>query len=131
MIDLIEKEVEFSFSRASGRGGQNVNKVNTKANLTWNIYKTDLLSYREKENFKLKFPNMIKDGGSVLITSSEHRTQKLNREGALRKLEKLILKAKEFKKVRVKTRPTRSSKEKRIKNKKLQGLTKKLRQEKF
>lgn len=131
MIEEIEKEVEFSFSRASGKGGQNVNKVNTKATLSWNIYNSKLLTYREKENFKVKNPNSIKEGGLVLVSSSEHRTQKMNKDHALKKLEKLIHKAKQFKKVRVKTKPTRSSKEKRIKNKKIQGLTKKLRQEKF
>ncbi|WP_372652655.1 alternative ribosome rescue aminoacyl-tRNA hydrolase ArfB [Halobacteriovorax sp.] len=131
MIELLEKEVQFTFSRASGKGGQNVNKLNTKANLSWNIYDSKLLTYREKENFKLKYPNSIKEGGSVIITSSLHRTQKLNKDECLRKLMKLISKAKEFKKVRVKTKPTRSSQEKRIKEKKSKGLTKKLRQEKF
>ncbi len=131
MIETLEKEVTFTFSRASGKGGQNVNKLNTKANLSWNIYNTKLITYREKENFKSKYPNSIKEGGVVLVTSSLHRTQKLNKDECLRKLMKMISKAKEFKKVRVKTRPTRSSQEKRIKEKKSKGQTKKLRQEKF
>lgn len=131
MNDLLEKEIEFTFSKSSGKGGQNVNKLNTKANLSWNIYDTKLLSYREKENFKSKYPNLIKEGGLVSVSSSLHRTQKLNKDECVRKLSNIIEKAKQFKKARVKTKPTRSSKEKRIKTKKIKGLTKRLRQEKF
>ncbi|WP_052590624.1 alternative ribosome rescue aminoacyl-tRNA hydrolase ArfB [Halobacteriovorax marinus] len=131
MLEELSKEIQYSFSKASGKGGQNVNKLNTKATLVWNIYNTKLLTYRQKENFKLKFPSMIKEDGSITISSKEHRTQKLNKEECMRKLLKMCKKAKEFEKKRIGTKPTRSSKEKRIKNKKLKGHIKKMRQEKF
>ena len=62
-------EVNFQFSRSSGSGGQNVNKVNTKVTLKWNIDKTKSISSSIKERFMAKFKRRINEAGDVVVTS--------------------------------------------------------------
>ncbi|OUR97351.1 hypothetical protein A9Q84_13585 [Halobacteriovorax marinus] len=131
MIQLDPSELSYSFSRASGKGGQNVNKLNTKATLTWNLFHSKSINYSIKLRFKEKFSNMISDAGQVVITSQKHRTQTLNKGDCLDKLMNYLSKVEFAQKARKATKPTRGSKEKRLKSKKLNGLNKKLRQEKF
>lgn len=131
MIQIDPSELTYSFSRASGKGGQNVNKLNTKATLSWNLFHSKSINYSIKMRFKEMYSNMISEDGTVLITSQKHRTQTLNKGDCLEKLLNYLSKVEFPKKARKATKPTRSSKEKRLKTKKLKGLNKKLRQEKF
>ena len=121
------KEINFSYSRSSGAGGQNVNKVNSKVTLSWNIKKSKSLSNPIKERFQKLFPNRINDEGFVIITSQRFRDQPRNVGDCLEKLEEMVVKASFRPKKRRPTKPTRASKEKRLKTKKSHGDKKRLR----
>ena len=127
----LQREVQFSFARSSGPGGQNVNKVNTKAILRWNPDETDLLGEDALQRLKKLAKKWINTDGFIVIDSQEHRTQSLNKEECLSKLITLISKALQKPKKRKKTRPTKSSVEKRLSEKKRKSEIKKNRQEKF
>jgi ribosome-associated protein len=126
-----EQEYELSFSRSGGSGGQNVNKVNTKATLHWNVLGTNSLPPAVLERFFKKFGNKISADGVLTLSSQEHRTQHLNIASVIEKLHDMIESVATPPKIRKPTKPTKSSVNARIKTKKSQGDKKKKRQEKF
>ncbi len=127
-FELLEKEIKFSYSRSSGPGGQNVNKLNTKVFLKWNVLSSDAFSQEEKEILIKKFGKRIDSEGNIFIYSQESRSQKQNKEKAKEKLISLISSFLKKEKQRIPTKRTKSSQEKRILNKKLISQKKKLRQ---
>lgn len=126
-----ENEYELSFSRSGGSGGQNVNKVNTKATLHWNIHNSAVLPPVVKERFIKKYGNKISEDGVVTLMSQEHRTQHMNISEVVKKLHEMIETIALPPKIRKPTKPTKSSVNERIKSKKSKGDIKKKRQEKF
>lgn len=130
-FNIPENEYELSFSRSSGAGGQNVNKVNTKATLHWNARDTLSLPPSVKERFFKKFGNKISEDGVLTLSSQEHRTQHLNIASVVDKLHEMIESIAIPPKIRKATKPSKSSVNARIKTKKAKGDTKKKRQEKF
>ena len=112
-------ELIFTASKSSGPGGQNVNKVNTKVELRFNIENSNLLSDEEKELLFEKLSNKINKLGELIVTSQSERTQLQNKEKAIEKLNLLIENALKIKKKRKKIKVPRSLKEKRLKDKKL------------
>lgn len=120
-------EISEHFSRSSGKGGQNVNKVSTKVEARWNINESEAFSEEEKKKIKAKYPNRINDKGELIVTSEETREQSKNREDAIKKLNDLVGQALKEERERIPTKPTKSSKEKRIEKKKHRGETKKMR----
>ena len=124
-------EYELSFSRSSGAGGQNVNKVNTKATLHWNAMKSQSLPPAVLERFLKKFGNKLSEDGVLTLSSQAHRTQHMNIADVIKKLHEMIESIAIPPKVRKATKPTKSSVHERIKTKKSQGDKKKLRREKF
>lgn len=124
-------EYELSFSRSSGAGGQNVNKVNTKATLHWNALKSQSIPPAVLDRFLLRYKNKINDEGTLTLTSQEHRTQHMNIEAVIKKLHEMIESVATAPKIRKPTKPTKSSINERIKSKKSQGEKKKSRREKF
>ena len=123
-------EYNFSFSRSSGAGGQNVNKLNTKATLTWDIDQSSACNDDVKERFKEKYQRYLV-AGLVVIHSQKHRSQKMNIEDCINKLESLLATVLLPPKARKKTKPTKSSQKKRLDSKSKQSKQKKLRTEKF
>jgi ribosome-associated protein len=129
MIDkeLIIKEIEFKAVRSSGKGGQNVNKVSTKVELRFDVVNTMLFSKNEIYRLHDKLKNRISNDGILVLSSDSERTQLGNKRKVLEIFFDLIEMALKRPKRRLKTRPTRSSKEKRLKEKKIQSDKKRLR----
>lgn len=124
-INLPVKELDFQFSRSSGAGGQNVNKVNSKVTLRWNLRKSKSLTNAIKKRFEESYPRKISEEGVVQITSQRFRTQARNIADCVEKLHSMLEDVRQAPKYRVKTKPTRGSVEKRIKSKKNKSDTKK------
>lgn len=122
-----EKEFEFSFSRSGGPGGQHVNKTETQVELRFHVENSKLLSDEEKLLIKNKLENKINDEGYLQIFVQESRSQFKNKELAQDKFYELITSALKKEKKRKRTKPTRSSIEKRILNKKKQSEKKQTR----
>ena len=119
--DLLNHELQFTFSRSSGPGGQNVNKVNTKVTLRFSIVDSHLLDEEQKVLLINKLENRINKDGDLVIISQSTRSQLQNREETIQKFYDLLNEALRKKKKRKPTKPTRSSKEKRLKDKKIQS----------
>ena len=128
-IDI--KELNFNYARSSGKGGQNVNKTNTKAYLSWDITNSPSIYPNHKKRFIERYSNFINANGEFQIFSQEFRTQTLNREDCIKKLNQMLENTRFAPKQRKATKPTKNSINRRIKTKKIKGLTKKLRREKF
>jgi len=120
-------ELEFSSSRSSGPGGQNVNKVNTKVELRFHVLSSKLLTDHEKKIICDKLKNKITEDGYLVITSQSERSQFKNRLEATNKFYEIINSALTIKKKRKPTRPTHASVEKRLIQKKKRSEVKLMR----
>ena len=121
------KELDFTFSKSSGAGGQNVNKLNTKVTLIWSFDKTEALTESQKEKFRQSFSRFISVDGLCKITSQRFRNQSRNIADCISKLEEMIEQILIVPKRRIKTKPSKSSVAKRINDKKLKGEKKQTR----
>ena len=86
-------KLEFSFARSSGPGGQNVNKLNTKAEVRFNVFAADWLPFEVKQRLAQQQANKINNDGELLVTSQEHRTQNRNKEDCIDKLRVMLAEA--------------------------------------
>ncbi|MCX6740460.1 MAG: alternative ribosome rescue aminoacyl-tRNA hydrolase ArfB [Candidatus Parcubacteria bacterium] len=131
MIQIPEKELEITFSRSGGKGGQNVNKVETKATLRWDVYNSQVLSPEQKHIILHKLHGRITEKGELILWSQSERAQSQNKEVVIARLNQLVNEALIPAKARFKTNPTKSSKERRLESKKHVSKIKKLRKSKF
>ncbi len=120
-------EFKFSASRSGGAGGQNVNKVNTKVELRFALFQSNIFSDTEKRIIKYKLANRINSEDEIVLVSSVERSQWRNREKVIEKFFKLIEKALTPVKKRIRTSPTKASKLRRIEGKKLLSQKKQMR----
>ncbi|MBL7859022.1 MAG: aminoacyl-tRNA hydrolase [Cyclobacteriaceae bacterium] len=125
---LLEREFVFTTSRSSGPGGQNVNKVNTKVTLKFDIPNSALLTIEEKEILLNKLTASLTKDGVWLLTSQDKRSQLQNKEAVIQKLDNALTKAFTKKKVRKATKPSTGSVQKRITEKKNRSEKKQWRQ---
>jgi ribosome-associated protein len=124
-----EQEFSFSASRSSGPGGQNVNKVSSRVELRFNLSATTLFSEEEKELIFKKLRKRINKEGEIIIVSQVERSQLLNKTEVTEKFFEIIAKALTVPKKRKPTKPTMSSKIKRLDSKRIRGTIKKLRKD--
>jgi len=119
-----QNEFVFQASRSGGPGGQNVNKVSTKVELRFHIANSALLNDEEKAIISDKLINKINNLGELILVSQTERSQLKNKENVIEKFYVLINKALTPRKRRLKTRPTRTSVEKRLESKRVQAKIK-------
>jgi len=126
-ITIPDSDLSMAFVRASGPGGQNVNKVASAVQLRFDLDGSSALNERVKTRLRRLAGRRLTDEGSILIIARSHREQERNRQDALDRLGELIREALIEPKIRRPTKPTRSSKERRITGKVKQGRNKQLR----
>ena len=121
-------EIKWRFSRSSGPGGQNVNKIESRVEIIFNLQDSKVLNDYQKEILKINLKNKLVNN-SLRLAVQEHRNQLLNRQLALMKFSSIIKNAlnKPFK-LRKSTQPTKAAQKKRIELKKKRGELKKIRQ---
>lgn len=119
-----DEELEFRFYRAGGPGGQNVNKVSTAVQMRFDAKNSPSLNDYTRERLMKKAGSRLTLDGVIVITATRFRTQERNREDAIERLEQMVAEAAVRQAYRVPTKPTRSSKERRLKAKSTRSVIK-------
>ena len=128
-IRISREEFQFTFVRSSGPGGQNVNKVNTKAVLRWSVERTASLPEAVRARFLEKYRRRVTAEGDLVLTSQRYRDQRRNVEDCLEKLGAMVAEIAHPPKKRKPTRPTRAAQERRLKEKRARSESKRRRRD--
>jgi ribosome-associated protein len=123
----VRRHFRISFSRSSGPGGQNVNKLNTKVTAWVRISSMDIFGDRERAAIESRLSSRLNRNGELVIRVQDTRSQAQNSDLAVRRITDLIVDATKKRRKRLMTHPTLRSMEERIKSKKLVGKKKRLR----
>jgi ribosome-associated protein len=126
-LHIPDGELHWTFVRSSGPGGQNVNKVASKAVLRWNLPSSEGVPDDVKARFRIQYRNRITTDGNVIITSQRYRDQERNKLDCLEKLREMITHASVKPKLRKPSKPNRASRERRLEVKRHRSNIKKSR----
>jgi ribosome-associated protein len=126
-LSIQEAELSFRFSRSSGPGGQNVNKVSTKVTLLFDVACSPSLSEDQRSLIMRRLGTRITRAGVLRISSQKHRSQSANREASIERFGELLRMALERSRPRRKTRMPKSARERRLEQKKRRGTLKRQR----
>ncbi len=128
-LSIDEDEIQLIFVRASGPGGQKVNKASTAVQLRFDVANTRSLPPELRERLLEHAKNRINEEGVLVIEAQRYRTQNQNRKDAIDRLSKIIREAAKPQKSRKKSKPSRASKERRMRNKRHKAEKKRLRRQ--
>ena len=126
-IDIPEADLTFKYSRSSGPGGQNINKVSTKVTLFLDLLHSAFFSDIQKNRIFKNLANRVNKEGLIKVTSQKYRTQSANRHAAVEKLKQLLTESLKERPVRKKTAAPQWAKQKRLESKRKQSAKKQLR----
>jgi ribosome-associated protein len=129
--DDLQKEVTYKTSRSGGKGGQNVNKVSSKVGLLFDIAQSNLFTEEEKALLSAKLQGRLNRDGYLQVMSEEERSQYLNKQRALEKLQQILTHALHKPKARKATKPSKAMIEARLTKKKMQSAKKESRKKSF
>ena len=121
------QELVFKMSRSSGPGGQNVNKVNSKVQLRWNVWESSFLQGARRARFLELFSRKLLSDGTLVIQSEASRDQNRNKRECIERLGEMLAAASRPKKIRKATKPSKRAKEKRLVSKRKASDRKRLR----
>ena len=124
MIEIPQEELVFKSSRSSGPGGQNVNKVNTRVTVLFDVANTSILSDAAKKRVLERLATRANKDGVIRVVSQRHRTQKANRTAASERLRQLVKEALQREPVRRKTKVPRGAIERRLEEKRQRSILK-------
>lgn len=124
ILSIPDDELEWSYARSGGPGGQNVNKVASKATLRWRLASNATVPEATKSRLAAQQKRYLTLDGEIVISSQQFRDQERNRQDCLQKLSEILVQASRVPKVRKKTRPSKGSKLRRLQEKKRRSETK-------
>jgi ribosome-associated protein len=126
-IEIPRSEIRFSFVRSSGPGGQNVNKVASKAVLRWGVARSAALPDDVRERFLARFPRRVNDRGELVIASQRYRDQAKNVGDCVSKLREMLLSVATLPKPRKKSKVPKAAREARLQQKRITAAKKRRR----
>jgi ribosome-associated protein len=123
-LAIPDEEVTFATSRSGGPGGQNVNKLETRVTLRFDLAGSAVLSEEQKTRLRERLATRITRAGVLHVTSQKHRTQAANRDAAMERFSELVRESLQEEAPRKKTRPSRAAKARRVEEKRRQSQRK-------
>lgn len=120
-VRVFPHEIELSYARSGGPGGQHVNKTSSKVLLRWNLETSGALSEEQRDRVREKLATRLTAAGELLVTSEKHRDQSRNVDDAVAKFVTVLREALRVPRKRKATRPTRGSQRRRIEGKRKRG----------